>query len=94
MCHFGKFLSKFLTFFSIFQKKMKISSRSKADLIRCVDCICSSILKNELNISDLLDDGDNLFYLNSDDEKLPVPKSVIIAFQRLYLKLNVILYFI
>nr|CAD2169727.1 unnamed protein product [Meloidogyne enterolobii] len=67
---------------------MKISSRSKADLIRCVDCICSSILKNDLNIFDLLDDGDNLFYLNSEDEKLPIPKSVIIAFQRLYLKLN------
>nr|CAD2160685.1 unnamed protein product [Meloidogyne enterolobii] len=67
---------------------MKISSRSRADLIRCVDCICSSILKNDLNISDLLDEGDNLFYLNSEDEKLPIPKSVIIAFQRLYLKLN------
>ncbi|KAL7077452.1 hypothetical protein ACQ4LE_003159 [Meloidogyne hapla] len=67
---------------------LKTSSRSRSHLIRFVDCICSSILQNDLSIADLLEDVNNQFYLNNENEKVPIPMGVVVAFRRLYLKLK------
>lgn len=52
--------------------------------------IVSNILMNDLNIYYLLEDEDNLFYLNNENEEVHIPNSIRTAFQKLYLQLKVV----